>query len=92
MVALEPLSKDSYFQWGFFNSVLEQKEYFSNYVFEDVAAEMLKQDPKLKTEMDDYFGKNSDLDTPQNRLEFIYNRSRFHDPNRGLYPVLRLME
>ena len=92
MAALEPLSKDSYFQWGFFNSVLEQKEYFSNYVFEDVAAELLKQDPKLKAEMEAYFGKNSDLDTPQNRLEFIYTRSRFCDPDRGLYPVLRLLE
>lgn len=92
MAALEPQSKDSYFQWGFFNATLEQKEYFSNYVFEDLALELLKQNPKLKTEMDEYFSKNSDLDTPQNRLEFIYVRSHFCDPNRGMYPILRLFE
>lgn len=92
MAALEPLSKDSYFQWGFFNSVLEQKEYFSAYVFEDIAAEMLKKDPKLKTEMLEYFSKNSDLDTPQNRLEYIYMRSSYVDPTRGMYPIYRLSE
>lgn len=92
MEALEPLSKDSYFQWGFFNSTLEQKEYFSAYVFEDVAAEILKNNPKLKAEMEDYFGKNSDLNTPQNRLEYIYTRSSYIDPNLGLYPIYRLFE
>lgn len=92
MAALEPQCKDSYFQWGFFNSVLEQKEYFSNYVFEDVAAELLKNNPRLKAEMDDYFGKNSDLNTPQNRLEYLYNRSPFAEPNRGLYPIFRIPE
>lgn len=92
MAALEPMSKDSYFQWGFFNSILERKEYFSNYVFEDLAADMLKKDPKLKAEMDEYFSRNSDLNTPQNRLEYIYRRSTFADPNLGLYPIFRLSE
>lgn len=92
MAALEPLSKDSYLQWGFFNSILEQKEYFSAYVFEDIAAEILKKDPKLKSEMLEHFSKNSDLDTPQNRLEFIYKRSNYVDPNRAMYPIYRLSE
>lgn len=92
MAALEPMCKDSYFQWGFFNSILERKEYFSGYVFEDIAAEMLKKDPKLKAQMEDYFSKNSDLNTPENRLEYIYDHSTYVDPNRGLYPIYRLME
>ena len=92
LAALEPLSKDSYFQWGFFNSILEQKEYFSAYVFEDIAADMLKKNPTLKAEMLDYFSKNSDLDTPQNRLEYIYMRSSYTDPNRGQYPIFRVIE
>jgi hypothetical protein len=34
---LEPLGHDSFFRWGFFNSVLEKKEAYSDYVFEDEA-------------------------------------------------------
>jgi hypothetical protein len=35
---LEPAAHDSFFRWGFFNSVLEKKEAYSDYVFEDSAA------------------------------------------------------
>ncbi|MEO6626032.1 MAG: M14 family zinc carboxypeptidase, partial [Burkholderiaceae bacterium] len=37
---LEPQGHDSFFRWGFFNSVLEKKENYSDYVFEDLALEM----------------------------------------------------
>ena len=39
--ALTPASNDSYFCWGFFDSFLQQKEWFSSYVFEDIAADIL---------------------------------------------------
>ena len=39
---LEPTSADAFFAWNFFDAILQQKEYFSSYVFEDVAAELLK--------------------------------------------------
>ena len=45
---LEPRSVDSYLRWGFFHSVFQQKEYFSTYVFEDTAMELLENDPDLK--------------------------------------------
>src|SRR6185312_1067922 len=45
---LEPQGVDSFFAWNFFDSVLGEKEYFSDYVFEDVAADLLKKDPELK--------------------------------------------
>jgi hypothetical protein len=45
---LEPQGVDSFFAWNFFDSVLGEKEYFSDYVFEDVAAALLKNDPELK--------------------------------------------
>ncbi len=43
---LEPQAPDSYFCWNFFDSCLNQKEYFSDYVFEDLAAEFLQANPK----------------------------------------------
>jgi hypothetical protein len=88
---LEPLSKDSYFQWGFFNSILEQKEYFSDYLFEETALELIQKKPELKASMDEFFRKNSDLDTPGKRLEYIFKNSTYSDPFRGIYPIYRIM-
>ena len=42
---LEPQGVDSFFAWNFFDSVLGEKEYYSDYVFEDIAADMLKNNP-----------------------------------------------
>jgi hypothetical protein len=39
---LEPQATDSYFNWNFFDGILNRKEGFSDYVFEDEAAELLK--------------------------------------------------
>jgi hypothetical protein len=39
---LEPEAIDSYFNWNEFDGILGQKEYFSDYVFEDTAAELLR--------------------------------------------------
>jgi hypothetical protein len=45
---LEPETEDSYFNWNFFDSYIQEKEYFSAYVFEDKALEILKTDAELK--------------------------------------------
>lgn len=92
MLVLEPQSQDSYFQWGFFNSILEQKEYFSAYVFEDLAVKILRNNPTLQKQLEEHFSKNKDLDTPANRLDFIYKNSGYSDPYKGRYPVYRIAE
>jgi hypothetical protein len=45
---LQPLTEDSYLTWNFFDSYLQQKEYFSPYVFKEQIAEILNAQPKLK--------------------------------------------
>jgi hypothetical protein len=55
---LEPQGVDSFFAWNFFDSVLGQKEYFSDYVFEDIAADLLKKDPDLRKKLDDEKAKD----------------------------------
>ena len=45
---LEPETKDSFFNWNFFDSILQRKEGFSAYVFEDYAEEFLKNNPDVK--------------------------------------------
>jgi len=88
--ALEPQAADSYFAWNFFDGILQQKEYFSPYVFEDVAAKMLEEDKELLLDFekkDEEFAKSSWA-----QLYFIYKRSPHYEPTHNLYPVGRLMK
>lgn len=89
---LEPEMEDSYFAWNFFDSYVQQKEYFSNYVFEDKAAELLASDPELKKLFDEK--KASDEEFRENanaQLYFIYQHSEFYEPTHKLLPLFRIV-
>lgn len=90
---LEPQAHDSFFRWGFFNSVLEKKEAFSHYVFEDTALEMLRDEPELSARFAQWKAQNPALLSDQKAvLGFIYaNGKRFEEPEWTRYPVGRLM-
>ena len=49
---LEPAAPDSALQWGFFDSIFEQKEYGEAYVVERLAREMMAANPALKAEFE----------------------------------------
>ena len=90
---LEPQAVDSYFNWNFFDSILMQKEYFSSYVFEDLAAEYLEKDPELRKQLearkkqDPEFAKSA-----RAQLDFIYRNTPHHEYTHQMYPVGRLMQ
>ena len=89
---LEPQGVDSFFAWNFFDSVLGEKEYFSNYVFEDVAANLLKNDPDLKKKLDD--AKAADPKMAGNaaaQLNFVYRNSPYFEKTYLRYPIGRLL-
>jgi hypothetical protein len=90
---LEPQAHDSFFRWGFFNSVLEKKEAYSDYVFEDSAYEMLQHEPELKTKFDLWKQEHPELLSNQTAvLDFIFtNGKRFHEPEWRRYPVFSLL-
>ncbi|MGN6395053.1 MAG: M14 family zinc carboxypeptidase [Mucilaginibacter sp.] len=89
---LEPQGVDSFFAWNFFDSVLGEKEYFSNYVFEDKAAEMLKNDPELKKKLDDAKAKDPKLaNSAGAQLNFIYRNSIYFEKTYLRYPVGRIV-
>ncbi len=50
---LEPTAPDAFFAWNFFDGILQQKEGYSAYVFEDIAAKLLKKDPGLKNSLEE---------------------------------------
>lgn len=90
---LEPQAGDSYFAWNYFDPILQQKEYFSSYVFEDRALELLETHPQLKADFE--ARKAADPDFAANsraQLDFIYRRSPHYEPEHLRYPVFRIEE
>lgn len=86
---LEPEAPDSLMRWGFFNAVLESKEYAEDYAMEPLAREMLK-DPKLKAEFEERLKDEAFAKNPRARLQFFYERSPYFDKVLNAYPVVRL--
>ncbi|WP_175633718.1 M14 family metallopeptidase [Pedobacter ghigonis] len=89
---LEPQAIDSYFNWNFFDSILDMKEHYSAYVFEDTAAELLKNNPELKAKLE--AKKAADADFAKNgpaQLDFVYKNSDYYEKTHNRYPVARLV-
>ncbi len=88
---LEPVGEDSYFTWNFFDAILQQKEGYSDYRWEDLAAEILKNNPELQKKLADK--KAADAKFAANSsaiLEFIYKNSPYYEPAHLRYPVYRI--
>lgn len=89
---LEPEGIDSFFNWNFFDTMLQQKEGYSDYVFEDTAALLLKENPKLNDAMrqkmiqDTTFAKN-----PEAQLDWIYKNSVYYEKAHLQYPIYRVL-
>jgi hypothetical protein len=88
---LEPNSGDSFAYWGFFNAIFEQKEYFSDYIMEKIAAEMLAKDESLRKEFEEKLKDEKFAKSPRARLNFFYERSPYADKRIGVYPVGRIL-
>ena len=92
MSTLEPEAPDSFFNWNFFDSILQQKEGFSPYVFEDIAREILDDYPALeeeflaKREKDPNFASDAYA-----QLEWIHRRSEHYETAHLRYPVFRIL-
>lgn len=91
--ALESRAEDGFFAWNFFDAILQQKEWFDGYVFEDLAARLLAHDPGLKVAFeekrasDPMFAKDADA-----QLAWLYRRSPWMESTWRKHPVLRVVE
>ncbi|MGI4875386.1 MAG: M14 family metallopeptidase [Janthinobacterium lividum] len=87
---LEPQATDSFFAWGFFDSVLQQKEHYSDYVFEDVAAAYMAANPWLRQQLEAAKVADPKLATSgPAQLEWVYQHSPWAEPGYRRYPVWR---
>ena len=88
---LEPTGDDSFFSWNFFDAILQQKEGYSDYRWNDIAEVYLKNNPVLKEKLeakkqsDSTFAKKSSA-----QLSFIYKNSPYYEAAHLQYPVYRL--
>jgi hypothetical protein len=91
MEVLEPTAPDSYFAWNFFDSILGQKEGYSDYAFEEIAADYLRSHPDIRDALnkkkseDTTFAKSAD-----DQLEWVYKHSPWTEPAYMRYPVYRV--
>lgn len=88
---LEPRAGDSYFAWNAFDGILQQKEGYSDYVYEDKAAAWLKAHPEKYQELqrkkaqDPAFAKNAWA-----QLNWVYKQSEHYEQSHNLYPIYRV--
>ena len=93
METLEPQGEDSYFAWNFFDPVLGQKEGFSDYAFEDIAAEYLNNHPDAKAKLDQRrAGDSAFAKNERAQLDFVFQNSPYFEPAYLQYPVYRVVK
>mgnify|MGYP001236167503 CR=1 FL=1 len=90
---LEPSAPDAYFNWNFYDEILQQKEWFSSYVFEPEAVEMLK-DPEHRKAFEQFLMEHPEhAENAFAQLYFLYKRSPHFEVDRFMiYPVFRIDE
>lgn len=88
---LEPTAADAFFRWNFFDNVMQQKEWFSDFAFDPIAKELLETNPDLKQEFEEK--RNTDEAFAKNhmaQLYWVFERSYYYEPEHKRYPVMRV--
>jgi hypothetical protein len=88
---LEPSAPDSFFNWNYFDTVLQQKEGFSPYVWEDMAEAFLTENPEIK----DQFETKKKVDPAFSvnwyaQLDWIHKQSTHYETSHLRYPIIRM--
>ena len=88
---LEPAATDSFFNWNFFDTILQQKEGFSPYVWEDQAKKLLDNNPDImkafeaKKKAEPAFAKSW-----YTQLDWLHKKSPSYEKAHLRYPIIRV--
>ncbi|UOK41291.1 MULTISPECIES: M14 family metallopeptidase [Flavobacterium] len=89
---LEPEAADSFFNWNFFDTILQQKEHYSAYVFEDLAKQILDENPKLKAELEKKRQEDKKFaESGEAQLDWVYKHSKYYEKEHLQYPIYKVM-
>ncbi len=88
---LEPEGPDSFFRWNFFDSCLEDREWFSPHpVLEDKIAKYLQETPASRKMLDDAIAANPAMAKDRTaQMYFVYSRCGLGNKWFNRYPVSR---
>ena len=90
---LEPEMVDSFFNWNFFDTILQQKEGYSDYLFEDLAVKILHDNPNLKKQLDEKLRTDvSFAKSPEAQLDWVHKHSLYYEKAHLQYPVFRIVD
>lgn len=88
---LEPEATDSFFNWNFFDTILQRKEGFSPYVFEDLAYEILMKNSSLRKEFEILKSKDESFaKDPNAQLNWIYKTAELQEKEYMRYPIFKI--
>ena len=88
---LEPTAVDGFFAWNFFDEILQQKEWFSDYLFEDIATKMLADNLQLKIDFEERKQRDSVFANDSwAQLTYLYQHSKYYEKSHLRYPILRI--
>jgi len=89
---LEPKADNSLVSWGYFNSIMERKEYAETYVMEKMAREMIKENPGLLEDFLKWKNENPQFANNQYaQTNWFYRRTAYWDKKKDVYPVGRIL-
>lgn len=90
VILLEPESVDSFFQWGYFNTIFTQTEYMETYIMEPLIAKMLAEDSGLKKRFEEKKSAEPDFaKSPRAIYQWFYSQTPYYDQNWKVIPVGR---
>ena len=87
---LEPKATDAYFNWNYFDSALQQKEWFSDYVYEETAEKVLIAAPALRKELDEFVKLNNLQNNHWEQLAWIFKHAPQYEKTAFRYPVFKI--
>lgn len=88
---LEPAATDSFFRWNFFDTILQQKEGFSSYVFEATAKQLLENSPALKTAFNAKKASDPAFKASNYaQLDWLHKRSKNYERAHLTYPIYKV--
>ena len=91
METLEASATDSFFNWNFFDAILQQKEGYSAYVFEDIAEELLNTNTALKDSLEAKMKTDKEFaENPHAQLDFVYKNSPYYEPAHLKLPIYKV--
>lgn len=86
---LEPNAVDSYLRWNFFDEIFQQKEWFSDYVYDETAEKILESDVELKQKFEEWKKENPNQ-SAYSQLYFIFKNTSGYELEHLRYPVARI--